>query len=260
MIVGLRQGPWHIAVPKCIITVAPICRNLLLNSFLLRFNKAASKFNLLVLSNMSAYRTEFHSSLEVVPPDTPQVFLPQAVSDPSQAPQVVPLPDKFATVSDTPIYTNDYKHDGSIPPPVDAEAASNKAKNNGKIMGMRRTTFWLVSFLVVLVLGGAIGGGVGATVGKKMNTEARYVSIHSRLKEIVDRTLINNYIAHHQNRKQLHLELMLPLHHQQIQLYQVYQLQPHTPLRHRRLSHQQVSLLNLLALQMHKQLSLAAQV
>ena len=124
---------------------------------------------------MSEYRPEYYSGLEVVPPDGPQVIQQQFVNDPSQAPQVLPLSEK------SPFYAKDYEHDGSSPPLTDTEAAKNNANREGKILGLRRTTFWLILLIGVLVIGGAVGGGVGATVGKNKNSESRFVNIHSHL-------------------------------------------------------------------------------
>jgi hypothetical protein len=142
---------------------------------------------------MSAYQSEYYSGLEVVPSEAPQVVVPVAVTDPAQAPQVfvpetahdpaeapqvvykdVKSVDPF--VLDAPLDPDNYQHDESKPPLGDPEAADGVAKDNGKIFGLRRTTFWLVLLLGILIIGGAIGGGVGATLSKKQNTESRWVS------------------------------------------------------------------------------------
>lgn len=127
---------------------------------------------------MSAYQAEYHSGLEVVPSHAPEVVIPKPVNDPAQAPQVVPVDVKSAEsyVADAPAYPDDQKHDDGKLAPTDAEAASSVTKGGGKILGMRRTTFWLVLLVVILVIGGAIGGGVGATLSKKSNNESRCVS------------------------------------------------------------------------------------
>jgi len=39
--------------------------------------------------------------------------------------------------------------------------------SNARLCGLRRTTFWLVTAIVVLVLAGAIGGGIGGWMAEK---------------------------------------------------------------------------------------------
>ena len=79
------------------------------------------------------------------------------------------------------MYADDYKDDGSKPPLPDAEAANRNANGEGKILGLRKTTFWLILLIAILVIGGAVGGAVGATVGKNKKSESRSVDVYNRL-------------------------------------------------------------------------------
>lgn len=119
---------------------------------------------------MSKYHSDHHSGLEVVTPDAPQVAQNHFLSDPSQAPQVVPSSEKLQ------LYAKDYQHNDPEHPSKDAEAHVVKVSNDGKVLGLRKATFWLVVTIAIIILGGAIGGGVGAAVAKKKKPESRFVN------------------------------------------------------------------------------------
>jgi hypothetical protein len=83
---------------------------------------------------------------------------------PGSHPQTPPLQDVRKSHAFVPHQKCSGKElDGQVlSAPVDQVVASPK-----RILGLSKTTFWLVLAVAVLVIGGAVGGAVGGTLGRK---------------------------------------------------------------------------------------------